>query len=365
MRSLSLTSVVPLVHLSVIEHDNLLDEIDCVRTIEDWCVKRSSVLLAHVHEISLVLCLSLQLFTLLREFVIGNKESLSLNLLLVKVWSGWSSTFRLLKANKCSWSIVAISCLNDLDTFNLTKRLKNYFEICLSKSARESLDKKIALLLRILESLLFTKDLSMSLVLRKSRLDIKLESIDFLIMEIIYSILSTFWAITSITFSFIAYESKWFLNAIFACPLLYVCRFDVTIVRENTKELLFSPRWIEILDIDVIYDITYFTGISRIEFNRFTYTSNFTFFHCFFGWYWVLEANKAISIWNWWRWAVLNFYLPSIFNFYYDWCRLRDFCAFDLSNILALFLKFLRSQISVEVLNEHIHSFISGVLVLA
>jgi hypothetical protein len=189
----------------------------------------------------------------------------------------------LLKANKCSWSIVAISCLNDLDTFNLTKRLKNYFEICLSKSARESLDKKIALLLRILESLLFTKDLSMSLVLRKSRLDIKLESIDFLIMEIIYSILSTFWAITSITFSFIAYESKWFLNAIFACPLLYVCRFDVTIVRENTKELLFSPRWIEILDIDVIYDITYFTGISRIEFNRFTYTSNFTFFHCFFG----------------------------------------------------------------------------------
>ncbi len=85
MRSLSLTSVVPLVHLSVIEHDNLLDEIDCVRTIEDRCVKRCSVLLAHVHEISLVLGLSLQLFTLLREFVIGNKESLSLNLLLVKV----------------------------------------------------------------------------------------------------------------------------------------------------------------------------------------------------------------------------------------------------------------------------------------
>jgi hypothetical protein len=69
----------------------------------------------------------------------------------------------------------------------------------------------------------------------------ELESIDFLIMEIINSILCAFWAIISISFSFIPNECKWLLNAIFACPLLDVCRFDVTIVRENTNEFLYCP----------------------------------------------------------------------------------------------------------------------------
>jgi hypothetical protein len=172
----------------------------------------------------------------------------------------------------------------------------------------------------------------LSLGLRKSKLDINLKSIDFLIMEIIYSIHCAFWTVISIAFSFIANECKWLLNSILPCPLLYMCRFDITITRENITEFPFSPFSVEVLYIDVIDNIRNLSGISGIKFNKLTNPRNYTFLNSLLDNFWIFEAYKPISIWDWRRKYISFLDILSIFIYYYLRCWVWNFGAFYFSN---------------------------------
>jgi hypothetical protein len=66
-------------HLSLDEEQNLLDELDGIRASEDGGIKRSCTLPLEVHEVSLVLSVSLLLLADLWEFVVGYVEELSIN----------------------------------------------------------------------------------------------------------------------------------------------------------------------------------------------------------------------------------------------------------------------------------------------
>lgn len=66
-------------HLSLHEREDLLDELDGVGASEKLGVKWAGILFFEVHEISLVLCLSLLLLTDLGELVVGHVEKLSID----------------------------------------------------------------------------------------------------------------------------------------------------------------------------------------------------------------------------------------------------------------------------------------------
>jgi hypothetical protein len=75
-----------------------------------------------------------------------------------------------------------------------------------------------------------------------------------------------------------------------------MCRFDITITRENITEFPFSPCSVEVLYIDVIDNIPNLSGISGIKFNRLSNPWNYTSFNSPLGNFWILEAYKPISI---------------------------------------------------------------------
>jgi hypothetical protein len=72
-------------HVSLNESKDLLDELNSVGSLKEVRVHGGSSLPLHIQEVSLVLSISLDLLADLRKLIVGDKEVLSINNLVVKV----------------------------------------------------------------------------------------------------------------------------------------------------------------------------------------------------------------------------------------------------------------------------------------
>jgi hypothetical protein len=72
-------------HISLNQSKDLLDELNGVRSLEKRWVNGGSSLSLHVQEVSLVLSISLDLSADLGKLIVGDKEMLAINELIVKV----------------------------------------------------------------------------------------------------------------------------------------------------------------------------------------------------------------------------------------------------------------------------------------
>jgi hypothetical protein len=245
-------------HLSLNEEEDLLDELDGVRALEDLRVKGSSILLSHVHEVSLVLGVGLLLLADLWQFVVGHIESLAIDdLSLVEASTGSGSAVGLLEAHKGVVGGLAISGGDDLHRLNFTVHTEEVSEILVSVGLREALDEQVALLLGVLESLLLSGNLSLSLVLRDGGLHVDLEAIELLIMEVVDSIGSAGGTVSFIVGLVEADESEGLLSRfsllrVSVLPLHHDAGLDCAKLAEDLLKLSLVPSRVEVLDIDVV-----------------------------------------------------------------------------------------------------------------
>ena len=72
-------------HVSLDQGKDLLDQLNSVGSLKERGIDGSSGLSLHVEEISLVLGVSLNLLADLRKFVVGDKQVLALNDLVMKI----------------------------------------------------------------------------------------------------------------------------------------------------------------------------------------------------------------------------------------------------------------------------------------
>ena len=103
-----------------------------------------------------------------------------------------SSYIRLLIANESAGRGLSIMSLKNLNALNFSEISKVRFQFFYTKLSREVLYKEIALLFRILESLLLSQDYTLSLNSCQSRLNIKLNAIKFSIIELLNCLFSRF-----------------------------------------------------------------------------------------------------------------------------------------------------------------------------
>ena len=200
------------VHLLLEKDEDLLDELDGVGASEEVRVEGGSLESSLGHEVSSVSGLNLLLLADLRELVVSDIEGLVLENVLLS--TSECSGLRALVANECSGAMRSLVSfflkrLDDLNAFDLTELGEVGSELNISEGSRETLDEEVALLLGVLESLLLTRDLSLTFKLGNGSLDIDLEAIDFLIVEIDNSSLSAFRSVALIVDLVIADESEW------------------------------------------------------------------------------------------------------------------------------------------------------------
>ncbi len=180
------------VELSLKKEENLLDELNGVRSLEEvWVELVRRELLSLVVEISSILSLSLLLLADLGQLIVGNIELLSIDNCSVEALASFSCSIRLLEANEGASRGLIIVTWQDLDALNLTKLCKNGSQIILLEFSGKILDEEVAHPLRVLESLLLSEDHTLSLYSCQSRLHVELATIDILIVEFLDSSLSS------------------------------------------------------------------------------------------------------------------------------------------------------------------------------
>lgn len=103
-----------------------------------------------------------------------------------------SSYIRLLKANESACRRLSIMTWKNLDALNFSEISKVRFQFFHTELSREVLHKEIALLFRVLESLCLSQDDTLSLNSCQSRLNIKLNAIEFSIIELLNCLFSRF-----------------------------------------------------------------------------------------------------------------------------------------------------------------------------
>ncbi len=101
-------------------------------------------------------------------------------------------------------------------------------QILLGECVGETLHEEVALLLGVLEALLLTENLSLTLRPGESWLNIKLETIDLLIVEVIDSSLSALWTVVAVVSVVEADKGEWLRGAILINFLHNCDRLDVT-----------------------------------------------------------------------------------------------------------------------------------------
>lgn len=148
------------------------------------------------------------LLTNLGEFIVSNVKLSAINLGTMEARTSKSGDIRLLKANKSAGRGLSIMSWKNLDALNFSKISKVRFQFLNTELSREVLNKEVALLFRVLESLLLSHDDTLSLKSCQSRLNIKLNSVEFGIIELLNCLFSRSEASIRISGVFEAYESK-------------------------------------------------------------------------------------------------------------------------------------------------------------
>jgi len=119
-----------------------------------------------------------------------------------------SSDIRLLIANESAGRGLSIMSLKNFNALNFSEIRKVRFQFLHTEFSRKVLNKEIAFLFRVLESLLLSQDDTLSLKSCQSRLNIKLDAVEFSIIELLNCFLSRFEASIRIVGVFEADESK-------------------------------------------------------------------------------------------------------------------------------------------------------------
>lgn len=119
-----------------------------------------------------------------------------------------SSDIRLLIANESAGRGLSIMSWKNFNALNFSEIRKVRFQFLQTEFSREVLNKEIALLFRVLESLLLSQDDTLSLKSCQSRLNIKLNAVKFSIVELLNCFFSRFEASIRIIAVFEADKSK-------------------------------------------------------------------------------------------------------------------------------------------------------------
>lgn len=180
----------------------------------------------------------------------------------------------------------------DLDAFNLTKLCKGGSQVILLEFSGEVLDEEVALLLRVLESLLLSEDHSLSLNSCQSRLHVELAPIDLLIVEFLDSSLSRKEASITVLRILEADEGKLALRV--SRVLLDEDRLDKTEPSEDFMDLTLSPLCIKVLDVDIVGHSLKILRVFRLELNGLDSTKLFCSYDSQ-GMHLVLKANETVA----------------------------------------------------------------------
>ena len=127
----------------------------------------------------------------------------------------------------------------------------------------EVLDEEVALLFGVLESLLLSKDDTLSLNGGKSRLNVELAAVDLLIVEFLDSSLSRDEASVTVSGVLEADEGKLALDV--SGVLLDEDGLDGSELAEVVVDLLLVPLGIKVLDVDIVGYSLKILGVSRAE----------------------------------------------------------------------------------------------------
>ena len=245
---------------------DLLDKLDSVRSRKNVSIKRESLKLALSHKISTVSRFCLLSLTNLGELIVGHKKSFAFAKLVMNRSTGVSSLVRLLEAHKSAGTSrffrpVFKESLDDFDGLNLAIDLKYLAKLLLAVVLGETFNEEVALLLGVLEALLFAVDLSETLFLRDGWLNIQLEAVDFFLVKISNYVLSALRSVRPVTSPLVADESEGFFVAL--SVLLYhgTERLDLTVLREDLLELGLVPIRVVVLHIDIVVSLGHITLI--------------------------------------------------------------------------------------------------------
>lgn len=150
---------------------------------------------------------------------------------------------------------------DDLDAFNLTVLGEDVSKVITGVGVREVLDEEVALLLGVLESCLLALDLSLSLLKRESWLNIESMTVYGLAMKVIDGVVSALRSVELVIVTVVADESEWLLSTILVLFLHDDATLDVTILAEESLELLSSVLWAEVFYIDVVINLASLTWV--------------------------------------------------------------------------------------------------------
>ena len=105
----------------------------------------------------------------------------------------------------------------------------------------ETLNEEVALLLGVLEALLLTKNLSLTLKSGEGWLNIEPKSVKFLVVEVADSLLSALRAVVFVVLTIIADESKRLLDVVLVNLFKDCNGLDLTVFLEDFSEILLVP----------------------------------------------------------------------------------------------------------------------------
>ncbi len=275
--------------------EDLLDDLNGVRSLKNVRVDVGLGRLSAVEEISLVLSLSLKLSTGLGKLVVGNIQRLAIDVVVVAIKASIGSTVRSLVANEGSRCRLLLIAGNDLDALNLTERCEEFSKLLLIEISREAFDEEVALLLGVLISLLVTSELSIADQSWEGGLSIDGEAIDFFPVNVSYGLISAVSTVVMLTFFVKADESIRLLVAILVLALSNKETLDISISAEECSQLLLFPSWVEILHVDVVealLNIVAVSGLIADNSHAFKSLSR----NCSPGTFLRLEANEAVPV---------------------------------------------------------------------
>jgi hypothetical protein len=141
-------------------------------------------------------------------------------------------------------------CRKDLNAFDFTESSKVRSQVFNAVLSREVLNKEVALLFRILKSLLLSQYDSLSLKKSQSWLNIEFNTIEFSIIELSNCTISRSEASIWICRILEADESK------LAVRILGIShngnRLNFSVIAEDLLDLFLVPSWVKVFNVDVV-----------------------------------------------------------------------------------------------------------------
>jgi hypothetical protein len=251
------------VKLLLEKNEDLLNELNGVGLLEEAGVDLvGGELFPLVVEVGLVLGLGLLLLADLGQLVVGHVQLLPVHGRSVELGPGDGGAIRLLEADECAARGLVVVRGQDLHALDLAELLEMLHQVLLVEFGREVLHEEVALLLRVLESLLLSLDHTLSLETCQRGLNV--ETIG--VVKFIDSVLSCDESLVSVGLIEEAYEGE--LAFLVLGVALDKHGGDGAELAEHLSELGLVPGLIEVLHVYVVELILDGLRVLDLELNR-------------------------------------------------------------------------------------------------